>query len=608
MNKIGLKIRRYKDGPADIKTVNPGDWTKKVVDIRNTLNLYANDDMSRFATFMSFGETGTYITVARRIGGRGGENVAAWLFIPNTITVDGKQVVSLVNAVKGELLKTQIDENAINQLFSYTYPETQVAPFLSSKPMGANAPTARRTYGTAANIPSLEQLLGENRYQPYYAEYAAILLTGADSLPLDPVASASVKDLTTLSLKEYGTLLPPAPGSLPTGTKAYINGRELAMPMMLEKGTVMINLKRLGYEECVDSIRLYEKCQQYQPAGLKWRKIIDPKNIRVIDDMGTPVKNAQITINGSGINARVAVPEEMLSQVHVTVKCNGYKQADATLYYDLTRGSTSIRMKRTAPPTRGNGGYSSRELEEARKTGFEQGRKSGLFTGILSTIAVFALAAGAYFAIHSIWGEKEPPKQETLAQAEGEANNDAPEEASKSETDAAATDSIAAFNYLKKCNGILNKDEMAKIKYLDGLWDDLNNFDLERITKDWNDKLGEKGGEYFDKIVTHAKECIRKGLLDKAKQKNNGLYNTANDPNITVQNYINWINDGCKNYKPTPPPSSTPVNNVRERANSSSGNNVHRGGSNNRHNSHTGSKSSTNSASSAQRGGGNIDG
>ena len=221
MNKIGLTIRRYKDGPMDLTDpINPGDWTKKVVDIRATLNLYANSDMSRFATFMSFGETGTYITIARLIGGRGGENVAAWLFIPNTITVDGKQVVALVNAVKGELLKSQIDKNAISKWFSSEYPETQFAKFLPSKQMGTNAPTAKRTYGTAADTPSLEQLVGENRYQPYYAEYAAILLTGADSLPLDPTASASVKDLTKQPLKEYGTLLPPVQGSLPAGAKA----------------------------------------------------------------------------------------------------------------------------------------------------------------------------------------------------------------------------------------------------------------------------------------------------------------------------------------------------------------------------------------------------
>lgn len=560
MNKIGLYIRRYKDGPADIiSPVNPGDWTKKVVDIRATLNLYANSDMSRFATFMSFGETGTYITIARRIGGRGGENVAAWLFIPNTITVDGKRVVELVNVVKGELLKTKIDENTINQWFSYTYSKSQFAQFRPSKPMGANAPTAKRTYGIAANSPSLEQLVGENRYQPYYAEYAAILLTGTDSLPLDQVASASVKDLRTQPLKEYGTLLPPAQGSLPAGAKAYINNSEFVMPMMFEKGTVMINLTRPDYEDCIDSISLSEKCQQYRPARLKWSKKIDPRNIRIVDETGNPVKNAQITINNGGINARVAVPEESLSQVHITVKCTGYKQADANPYYNLTRGSATVRMKRTAPPTGGNGGCSRRELEEARKTGFEQGRKSGLFTGILSTIAVFALAAGAYFVIHYPWGEKELQKQETLTQTEGAVTDETSDEENKPESYAAANDSTEAFNYLKKCNGKLNKEEMAKIKYLDGLWDDLNDFNLEAITGKWNDKLGEKGGEYFVKIVTNAKECHGKGLHNKARQKYNGHYNPDNDPNIYVQNYCNWINDGYRKQDQKQNSSATPA-------------------------------------------------
>lgn len=568
MNKIGLKIRRYKDGPTDIiSPVNPGDWTKKVVDIRATLNLYANSDMSRFATFMSFGETGTYITIARLIGGRGGENVAAWLFIPNTITVDGKRVVDLVNVVKGELLKTKIDENTINQWFSHTYSESQFAQFRPSKPMGANAPTAKRTYG-AANSPSLEQLVGENRYQPYYAEYAAILLTDTDSLPLDQAASASVKDLMTQPLKEYGTLLPPAQGSLPAGAKAYINSSEFVMPMMFEKGTVMIKLTRPDYEDCIDSIRLSEKCQQYRPARLKWSKKIDPRNIRIVDETGNPVKNAQITINNGGINARVAVPEESLSQVHITVKCTGYKQADTNPYYNLTRGSATVRMERTAPPTGGNGGCSRRELEEALKTGFEQGRKSGLFTGILSTIAVFAIAAGAYFVIHYFGGEKELQKQETLTQEEGVANNETSEEAAI--TDQAANDSTAAFNYLKKCNGNLNKDEMAKIKYLDGLWNDLNDFNLNKITTTWNEKLDNRDIQEFDKIVHHANECIRKGLSDKAKLKNpDGKYNREiDDPDISVTNYCNWINDDCKNADAGP--EKTPVSSKKSKTTANS--------------------------------------
>lgn len=559
MNKIGLYIRRYKDGPADIiSPVNPGDWTKKVVDIRATLNLYAKSDMSRFATFMSFGETGTYITIARRIGGRGGENVAAWLFIPNTITVDGKRVVDLVNVVKGELLKTKIDENTINQWFSYTYSKSQFAQFRPSKPMGANAPTAKRTYGIAANSPSLEQLVGENRYQPYYAEYAAILLTGTDSLPLDPGASASVKDLTQ-PLKEYGTLLPPAQGSLPAGAKAYINNSEFVMPMMFEKGTVMINLTRPDYEDCIDSISLSEKCQQYRPARLKWSKKIDPRNIRIVDETGNPVKNAQITINNGGINAHVAVPEESLSQVHITVKCTGYKQADANPYYNLTRGSATVHMKRTAPPTGGNGGCSRRELEEARKTGFEQGRKSGLFTGILSTIAVFALAAGTYFLIHYFFGEKELQKQETLTQTEGAVTDETSDEENKPESYAAANDSTEAFFYLKNCDGILFRDSLEHYSYTKGLWDDLNDFNLDKVIVEWAEKLGGRGIQCFEDIAEHANNCINKNLLDKAKEKNSGHYNKAEDLKINVKNYCNWINDGCRKQDQKQNSSATPA-------------------------------------------------
>ena len=74
MNKIGFRIYRFKEGPSVGLTVNEGDWTKKVVDIRDILKLYNSEDESKFAMFMSFSENGAYITIARAISGRGGDN------------------------------------------------------------------------------------------------------------------------------------------------------------------------------------------------------------------------------------------------------------------------------------------------------------------------------------------------------------------------------------------------------------------------------------------------------------------------------------------------------------------------------------------------------
>ena len=89
MNKIGFRIYRFKEGPSVGLTVNEGDWTKKVVDIRDILKLYNSEDESKFAMFMSFSENGAYITIARAISGRGGDNTAAWIYIPNNIEVTG---------------------------------------------------------------------------------------------------------------------------------------------------------------------------------------------------------------------------------------------------------------------------------------------------------------------------------------------------------------------------------------------------------------------------------------------------------------------------------------------------------------------------------------
>lgn len=117
MNKIGFRIYRFKEGPSIGLTVNEGDWTKKVVDIRDILKLYNSEDESKFAMFMSFSENGAYITIARSISGRGGDNTAAWIYIPNNIEVTGTEIIQIIDIVKEELSASKSNVERLTQIF-----------------------------------------------------------------------------------------------------------------------------------------------------------------------------------------------------------------------------------------------------------------------------------------------------------------------------------------------------------------------------------------------------------------------------------------------------------------------------------------------------------
>lgn len=116
---------------------------------------------------------------------------------------------------------------------------------------------------------------------------------------------------------------------------------------------------------------------------------------------------------------------------------------------------------------------------------------------------------------------------------------------------AEVTDSVPAINYLKNCDGILFRDSLEHYSYTKGLWDDLNDFNLDKVIGEWAEKLRGRGIQCFEDIAEHANNCIDKNLLDKAKEKNSGHYNKAEDLKINVKNYCNWIDAACDKTTPS---------------------------------------------------------
>ncbi|HBC22272.1 MAG TPA: hypothetical protein DC009_09485 [Porphyromonadaceae bacterium] len=137
----------------------------------------------------------------------------------------------------------------------------------------------------------------------------------------------------------------------------------------------------------------------------------------------------------------------------------------------------------------------------------------------------------------------------TLTDLTSVSSNDNATDTATTQTEPAAnaevTDSVPAINYLKNCDGILFRDSLDHYSYTKGLWDDLNNFNLDKVIGEWKNKLGDRGIQCFEDIAEHAKNCIDKNLLDKAKEKNSGHYNKAEDLKINVKNYCNWIDAAC---------------------------------------------------------------
>ncbi len=211
MNKIGFRIYRFKDGPLKGLTVNDGDWTKKVVDIRDILKLYNTEDETKFAMFLSFSEYGAYITIARSISGRGGDNAAAWIYIPNCIEVSGAELLPIIKAVKEELSTPKVNRERLTSLFSNEYREIEVAAYMPSSP---EMRFAKRN--TLLN--PLADIIGKKIYQPIYSNYHSILIENQDGME---IIDKSVVDISTQPLNETLVLCPPFSQDIPNGVTVH---------------------------------------------------------------------------------------------------------------------------------------------------------------------------------------------------------------------------------------------------------------------------------------------------------------------------------------------------------------------------------------------------
>ena len=96
-NKLGLKIVRINQGYTDLFEIN-GDqvWTKNVWDIRKDLENIDNLDGSSAVLMLTSVDIGHILTVASLIEGRITDCISAWIYVPASINIAGKELVEIV--------------------------------------------------------------------------------------------------------------------------------------------------------------------------------------------------------------------------------------------------------------------------------------------------------------------------------------------------------------------------------------------------------------------------------------------------------------------------------------------------------------------------------
>lgn len=560
MNKLGFAIKLASQGAGNAIECNKGQWTNKVVDIRDYLKLFNGlQGTDNVVTFILFDEGGCFLTQLRAISGRGGDFLSGWIYIPNTIEATGDDILNAFNFVRSILSQSNINESKeqIDAFFSKEYPlKEYVVPYL---------PSQGDKFGVRfLGVYTLKEILDGNRYQSYYSDCKAIFLmdkSGEVSITKE-AAQNMFLDYTKKEIVKSAVFVPPSSDSLQLlgrGTKIFTShGVEFKEPIFVSIGTKQeIILKRNGFENMRFDESIKKDIQNLDVSKLQviWKKRISSSIFKICNSKNEPIqKGVNITVNDQDITYKEILLSEDECQ-NAVVKVTA---ADFEIYEsreNLLKGEIQIKLRRRDKTFQSNIELAngkvaeitlkSKDIESSHSSplkGYDfdkyprgenclrmsseflwKQRLYGFFSALVIGLAVF-FGYLTFFA------------------PENTGTGESPDSIDQTGTNVTVIgiDSLSLENAIKYLDEktVWDKNEMEKYPDLQGLFDALNRFELSAIIDEWSDKL--KDSEKILKIKEAAEKNSNNGWNPKQKG-HNPTYNKENDMQIDVSNYIKWL-------------------------------------------------------------------
>lgn len=572
MNKLGFVIKKASQGAGNAIECNKGQWINKVVDIREYLKLFNGlQGTDNIVTFISFDEGGCFLTQFRAISGRGGDFLSGWIFIPSNIEISGEDVINAYNFARGILTESNISEvkGRIESFFSKEY---------AQKEYNFKYQASKGSYFGVRYIGhySLKEILGDNRYQPYYKDYKAIfLLDKSDEVKITNEALTAFNDITQLEIVETAVLMPPEDRDLQklgSGTKILtVDGCVFKAPFLVNKGSKHdFILSREGFNNLRITITVTLDKQKIDLTKYKieWSKSISSSMFTIRDGTGKKIEHGyHIKVNEKDLAYEpISISEDDCRQAVVTITSDDYETYEQT--HNLLNGDCEIPLHRKLRTLRKKIKLANGELAEftiesknlpSNGNPLLEGYESQdgclqldpiykwkqRFWGFAAAIIITMIAVASY--AFNVWLDTHrfkfglPPweeiKSSPASHQDYSSNNEEQDSSDTIKTDSIVSSMVKAIQYLDG-NDVWSKSEMEKYPELQGLFDDMNNFDLQRLLDNWKEKLD--SSQNFKKISEAARTNFENNWNPK-QGKCNPTYNRPNDERISLGNYIEWL-------------------------------------------------------------------
>lgn len=334
MSKIELLIQKAHGGLADVFITSKGEWYGKTYDMRNYISQLR---LTRVFYVLNWHEFGVHFTIVRPLNvGRTGDYMAAWIYIPNTITVNPDDLVKLISLVQHDIMSDVEQYDNLRPLLTNIYSDLR---YLDYVPVQQTNALAYRLFGQNTDYVYLGSLLAQGLDQYYYKMYKSVFfidIPTRDNIP--PTVLQQMCDLSNNGFEQPAYLFPPQALPVP-GMEIFVNHAPFRdIPIKTTVGSkVKLLLHRNGYNDVVTTVNVIKTRQPMQFQGeIPWEKEIHSKMFQVLYK-GRSVTQYQLIVNGNQLLADhpITISEYAAKYARVEVMVAGCSNYQAIM--DLTQ-------------------------------------------------------------------------------------------------------------------------------------------------------------------------------------------------------------------------------------------------------------------------------
>lgn len=337
MSKIELLIQKAHGGLTDVFVTNKGAWYGKTYDMRNYIS---HLHLSRLFYVLNYHATGIYFSIVKPLNvGRTGDYMAAWIYIPNSITVASEDLLKLVSLVQEKIVSGVEQYDNLRPLLDSSYPDLQ---YIDCMPVRQNEALAYRMYGQNTDFVYLGNLLAQGLDQSYYKKYKAVFfldIPARNEVP--PSVLQQMYDLSRNSFEQPAYLFPPQ--TLPVaGMELFVNQVPFRdKPLKTILGSKLnILLRRTGYKDVVLAVNICKPRQSFLLQNeILWDKEINAQMFHVMFK-GRLAMQYQLFVNGNLVSSdhSISIREQEARNARVEVMKPGC--ANYQGYLNLTQPLT----------------------------------------------------------------------------------------------------------------------------------------------------------------------------------------------------------------------------------------------------------------------------